>query len=203
MAYVGPQIGEPAWAAPLDLPWADDDPRPLAAVGFSTSFQNHVGVLQRVIDAMASLPMRGVVTLGDTIAPEELRAPENVVLLHSAPHDALMRQANMVVTHGGHGTVMRALAHGRPMLVIPHGRDQNDNAIRVTERGAGLSLPANASVEAIADALIALKVVPSFAANARLLGEKIATEAKDSPIVQELEALAAESNGSSDGRRVA
>lgn len=203
MIYVGPQIGEPSWAAPLDLPWAEDDPRPLAAVCFSTSFQNHVDVLQRVADAISSLPMRGVITLGDTIEPSELSAGENVLLLHSAPHDALMKKANMVITHGGHGTVMRALCHHRPLLVIPHGRDQNDNAVRVTERRAGLSLPTTAPVDTIADALIELKIVPSYAAAARSLGERIAAEIRESPLIQELEALACPGNCSSQGRRVA
>jgi UDP:flavonoid glycosyltransferase YjiC (YdhE family) len=47
------------------------------------------------------------------------------MLLPSAPHDAVMKEVSIVVTHGGHGTASRALWHGLPLLVIPMGRDQN------------------------------------------------------------------------------
>lgn len=191
VAYAGPLIGEPAWAAPWRSPWPADDPRPLVAVCFSTSFQNHAGVLQRIADALGTLPFRAVLTLGDTIGADELRAGENVALVHSAPHDALMAAADLVVTHGGHGTVMRALAHRLPMLVIPLGRDQNDNAVRVTERQAGLAVPADAPVSAIADALRRLHSDRRYAEGARKLGDRVAAEAAASPLVAELEMLAA------------
>ncbi|MGE0719890.1 MAG: glycosyltransferase, partial [Alphaproteobacteria bacterium] len=67
IAYVGPQLGEPAWAAPWQSPFAAGDARPLVLVSFSTTFQNHLGPLQRVIDALATLPVKAVVTLGGSI----------------------------------------------------------------------------------------------------------------------------------------
>ncbi|MEA2998875.1 MAG: hypothetical protein QOK17_708 [Sphingomonadales bacterium] len=189
--YVGPQLDDPTWAEPFVSPFEPDDARPLVLVGFSTTFQNHVAVLQRVADALGALPVRGLVTLGDIVLPDELTAPDNVRLVHPAPHNAVMDEAALVVTHGGHGTVIRALAHRRPMLVIPHGRDQHDNAIRVTARGAGLSLAADASAETIAEALRRLLSEPAFAARAAELGARVAEEAAHSPVAEELEALAA------------
>ena len=190
VAYVGPQIGEPAWAQPWRLPRPANDSRPMVAVCFSTTFQNHVDVLQRIADAIAMLPLRAVITLGDTISTSELNVGESVALVHSAPHNTLMEQADLVVTHGGHGTVIRALMHRRPMLVIPHGRDQNDNAVRVTERLAGLSLSQDASAAAIADAVSRLRTDPRFAKGARALGDRVAAEAEQSPVVAMLESLA-------------
>jgi MGT family glycosyltransferase len=188
--YVGPQLDAPAWAEPWTSPWRADDPRPLVAVAFSTSFQNHAGVLQRVIDALADLPVRGAVTLGGAVLPSEVTAANNVRVVDSAPHDALMREAALVVTHGGHGTVMRALAHRRPMLMIPHGRDQNDNTVRVTARGAGLGLPPHAGTVDIRAAILRLLEEPAFAEAARRLGDAVADEAANSPVVGELESLA-------------
>jgi MGT family glycosyltransferase len=189
--YVGPQLDDPAWAGEWRSPWAEDDPRPLVLVGFSTSFQDHAGVLQRIIGAAADMPVRLLVTLGGAIAPDELRAAPNSVLVDNAPHNAVMREAALVVTHGGHGTVARALVHGRPMLIVPHGRDQADNAVRVTERGAGLSLPPGATAGELRDAMVRLIGDPSFAASAAELGARIAREAAGSPVVDELETLAA------------
>jgi UDP:flavonoid glycosyltransferase YjiC (YdhE family) len=189
LRYVGPQLDVPAWSGEWACPFSADDERPLALVSFSTTFQNHAAVLQRVIDAARSLPLRVIVTLGGSIDADELRPASNTHLVASAPHDEVMREASLVVTHGGHGTVTRALCHGRPLLIIPHGRDQNDNAARVTARGAGLSLPPQATVADIEAALRRLLSEPSFATSAARLGAAVAREVRDSPVVEELEAL--------------
>lgn len=192
--YVGPQIGDPHWARPWTSPWPASDTRPLVTVGFSTTFQNHAGVLQNVIDALAPLPARVLVTLGGSIKAGELRAGGNCVIVESAPHQAVMREASLVVTHGGHGTVMRALVSRVPMLVIPHGRDQNDNAVRITERGAGLSLMPDASVDAIRAACGRILGEPQIRSAARRLGDLVAAEAESMTVVHELEAVAANAN---------
>jgi hypothetical protein len=62
--YLGPLVGDPHWARPWSSPWPALNDRPLVAVGFSTTFQDHAGVLQTVIDALAPLPVRVLVTLG-------------------------------------------------------------------------------------------------------------------------------------------
>jgi UDP:flavonoid glycosyltransferase YjiC (YdhE family) len=85
---------------------------------------------------------------------------------------------------------MRALVSRVPMLVIPHGRDQADNAVRVTERGAGLALAPDAPVEAIRTACTRLLDDPSFRDAAKWLGDHVAEEAEGSTVVEELEAAA-------------
>jgi MGT family glycosyltransferase len=195
--YVGPQLGEPAWAAPWVSPFAPDDRRPLVLVSFSTTFQNHAGVVQRVVDALADLPVKAVVTLGGSLRRDEVRPSGNVVAVESAPHHEVMREAALVITHGGHGTVMKALSHHRPLLIIPHGRDQNDNAVRVTERGAGLALPRDADVATLRTAIRRLLAEPAFAAAARALGTGVAREATESPVIEVLERLAARPPGRS------
>lgn len=193
--YVGPQIGDPAWAKEWKSPWPPDDTRPLVTVGFSTTFQNHARVMQKVIDALSALPVRVLVTLGGSIEQRDLRAADNCVLVDSAPHSRLMREATLAITHGGHGTVMQALYARVPMLIIPHGRDQNDNAIRVTHRGAGLSLQPDAGVETIRSACERLLDEPSFRLAAKKLGDAVALDAQQSTVVQDLENSAATSTG--------
>jgi MGT family glycosyltransferase len=192
--YVGPQLDEPVWTKPWRSPWPVGDVRPLITVGFSTTYQAHEGVLQKVVDAAAELPVRVLVTLG-RIAPESVRPAANTVIVPSAPHNAVMQQAALVVTHGGHGTVMRALKHQRPLLVIPHGRDQDENAVRVVEHGAGLRLTAAASTEEIRNALRRLLNESRFTAAAQRLGSAIAEEAQRIDVVAELETLAARPAG--------
>ena len=189
--YVGPLIRDPVWTAPWVSPWSATDTRPLVLVGFSTSYQNHAACLQRIIDACADMPVRVLLTLGGAIRKDELRPASNTALVDSAPHNLVMRETSIVVTHGGHGTVMTALIHRLPLLVIPHGRDQGDNAVRITERGAGLSLPATASADALRRALGRLLAEPAFRAGAQRLGDAVAAEVEHSTLIDELETLAA------------
>lgn len=190
VAYAGPLLGAQTWLQEWRSPWAADDARPLVVTSFSTTFQNHAGAVQRVIDAAADLPVRLLVTLGGSIEAHEVRAAANAHVVHSAPHDAVLPHASAVVTHGGHGTVIRALRHGLPVLVMPHGRDQNDNAARVVEAGAGLWLDAASETAAIREALRALITDAAMAENARRLGAAIEQEIAQSTFVEDLEMLA-------------
>ena len=115
--------------------------------------------------------------------------PKNVTLLPSAPHDAVMKEVSLVVTHGGHGTVSRALWHGLPLLVMPMGRDQNDIAARVEAHGVGLSLPSTASEAEIAGALNHLIKESHFRVAARRLGDAIASDIESERLVGEMEEI--------------
>jgi len=141
------------------------------------------------------LPVRLLVTLGDTIAPEELVPAANTALVHSAPHNDVMPETALVITHGGHGTVARALMHRKSLIVVPHGRDQNDNAARVTARGAGVMLPASASPSDFRAAIETMLADPAYAAAARNLGERVARDVAQSLVAEELEQLVADGSG--------
>ena len=113
---------------------------PLVLVAMSSTFQDQIGSLQRVIDALAALPVCALVTTGPALDVAALRPASNVTVVASAPHRQVLRHTAMVITHGGHGTVVKALAAGVPMVLLPHGRDQTDTAVRVSGRGAGVML---------------------------------------------------------------
>jgi MGT family glycosyltransferase len=202
MRYAGPLVGDPVWAEPWHSPWRKDDTRPLVLAGFSTSFQNHGAVLQRVIHAASTLPVRLLVTLGGPIELDELASAENTVVVRSAPHLEIMREASLVVTHGGHGTVMAALMHRKPLLVIPHGRDQADNAVRVTERCAGLALSRTASTGEICAALARLVFEQEFRTAAEALGDAVDAESRTSTLIADLEDLADRESAAHAGRLV-
>ncbi len=92
-------------------------------------------------------------TLPPAVDPAALRSSPNVVIVQSVPHREVLWQAALAITHGGHGTVMKMLAAGVPMVVLPHGRDQADTAARVIARGAGVTLARTASSDAIGRAV--------------------------------------------------
>jgi MGT family glycosyltransferase len=188
--YVGPVLDEPAGAShtasPEPLP---NGAAPLVVVSFSTTFQNQRPVVQRVIDAIGKLPVRGLVTTGPALDAAELRAPANVTVRGFVPHGQLLPHAAAVVTHAGHGTVIRALAHGVPLVCIPMGRDQNGNAARVVARQAGKALPVKATAEALHDAIDEVITTPIYRQKARLLAEQITRDAQASLAISELEGL--------------
>jgi MGT family glycosyltransferase len=188
--YVGPLLDQPGWSKPWQAPWPADSSRPRVLIACSTGEQGQRDLMQRVIDAMGAVDVNAVATAGPNLDIAELRAPGNVRLLHSAPHDAVMKEVALVVTQGGHGTVNRALIHGLPLLVLPLGRDQADNAARVEARGAGLRLPPDATESEIAAAVNRLLAEAPFRACARSLGDAIKADVGASLLVSEMEAIA-------------
>lgn len=187
---VGPILDDPAWAGAWQSPWPNDHPDPLVVVGFSTTFQNHQALVQRVIDALAQWPVRGLVTLGPPLAGAEFRAPANVMVCETAPHGQIFPHASAVITHAGHGTVIRSLAHGVPLVCLPIGRDQPGNAARVAYHQAGLRLPLTASAAAIRSAIQQVVREAKFRAAAQHLGQRIREEVQLEAAVTETEALA-------------
>ena len=109
-------------------------------VALSSDFQDQGELLRRIVIALGELPVRGVVTTGKGIDPADVPAPPNVQVVRSAPHAQVLREAAAVVTHCGHGTTIKALAAGVPLVCLPMGRDQLDVAARVVHRGAGVRL---------------------------------------------------------------
>ena len=188
--YVGAVLDDPAWAAGGSVS-TDTDERPLVLVAMSSTFQDQVGCLQRIIDALATLPVDTIVTTGPAVDPADLAAPAGVTVVRAAPHSEVLRHAAAVVTHGGHGTVVRTLAAGVPLVVLPHGRDQADNARRVTARGAGIALKRTADGAAIADAVRRVLDDASFRDAAERLGTTIREDAAGDALVRELEDLPA------------
>ena len=185
--YVGPQLDEPSWVEPWTPP-VDD--RPFVLVAMSTTFMDHIDQLQRATTALGILGVHGLVTTGPAVDPGAIEAPEGVVVVRSAPHRDVLAHADALVTHGGHGTVMKGLVAGVPIVCMPTGRDQPDNAARIAHRGAGIKVSRNASPAKIASALRKVLDDPSFKTAATRLGEQAEVDAGSGAALRELEALA-------------
>ncbi len=74
-----------------------------------------------------------------------------------------MRRAALVLTHGGHGTAMRSLRRGLPMVLSPAlAGDQPFVCAAVEEWGAGRALPRDATTEDIRAAVLAVLDDPGY-----------------------------------------
>ena len=153
----------------IELPPGDD---PLVLVAPSTAHDSDNHLVRTALAGLAEEPVRVVATTNRVAPQRPIEVPPNAKLVEWLSYSQLMPAASLVVSHGGHGTVARALGAGTPVLVCPIIGDMSETAMRVDWAGAGLSLPWRLCQPApLRWAARRLLHEPSFAAKA----EKIAT----------------------------
>ena len=129
----------------------------------------------RVLAGLRELDVDVVATVGRQIDPEELGPqPERIRVERYLPHADVLPRCAAVVSHGGSGTVLGALAHGLPSVLLPMGADQPWNAARCEELGAALVLDAlRATPEDVRAAVSTVLDDPSYRAAAERVRDEI------------------------------
>jgi len=156
----------------------------------SSVYQAQAEILRRVAQALDRLDVRAVVTTGRAIDPLEVPAPGNVRVIRAAPHRQVLTEASVVITHAGHGSVLKALAAGVPLICMPQGRDQKDNTTRVLRLGAGVRISKRASEQQIAAAVRAVLDNSTYTQAAQRFAATLTAEAARYPgATQETENL--------------
>ena len=159
----------PAWLGPMGAP--------LIYVTLGTIF-NNPALYRPLLDGLGALDghAAALVTVGragDTAAVGPV--PERVRVEQYVPQAQVLPSCHVLVGHGGSGTTLGALAHGLPMLLVPKGADQFDNAVRCEEAGAAIVLtPDEVTADAVRDALLCLLDEPSFRSSAERVAAEIA-----------------------------
>jgi UDP:flavonoid glycosyltransferase YjiC (YdhE family) len=114
---------------------------PLVLVAPSTAHDSDNRLVRVALEALAEEPVRVVATTNRVVPRQPIEVPANAVLVDWLSYSQLMPAAAAVISHGGHGTVARALGAGTPVLICPIIGDMGETAMRVSWAGAGLSLP--------------------------------------------------------------
>ncbi len=122
----------------IELPPGD---APLVLVAPSTAHDSENHLVRTALAALADEPVRVVATTNRVVPQSPIEVPPNAVLVEWLSYSQLMPAASLVISHGGHGTVARALGVGTPVLVCPLIGDMSETAMRVAWTKAGLSLP--------------------------------------------------------------
>lgn len=170
--HVGPVLDNETVARPIDLPWDASDETPLVLLSLSTSSLVSQERFQTALTALGELPVHVVATTSPQIDPSSLEAPANAHVVQYADHDPILKRAALTVTHGGHGTMMRALRHGVPMVIIPGlPHDQAPNGALIEKHGAGIRVAGDADAEAIRTAAGTILQSPDFRAAAERLSQ--------------------------------
>lgn len=154
--YVGPILGGPGLGIAQSATPQLGVTRDRVLVSFSSSNQEQLGAIRSVATALAGAPFEAVITTGNAIDPADVPSAPNVVVTGYVPHEELLSEVTAVVSHGGLGTSMAALARGLPVLCMPMGRDQGFNAAMVERLGVGRSITVDASAEEIRAAVQAV-----------------------------------------------
>lgn len=168
--YAGPLFNTAKPKVPSPLIEAD---RPNILLSFSTTYQNQAPLFSRCLRALEPLKANIIVTTGPAVDPACLIGSVTAKIIPYAPHDEIVPWCDLVVSHGGHGTILRPIRHGVPVLCLTMGRDHPDNAVRLEHYGAGLRLSQRASGAKIRAHAQKILGDPRFKAAATALGLRI------------------------------
>ncbi len=122
----------------IELPPGD---APLVLVAPSTAHDSNNHLVRTALRALADEPVRIVATTNRVVPQSPIEVPPNATLVDWLSYSQLMPAASLVISHGGHGTVARALGAGTPVLICPFTGDMSETAMRVDWAKVGLSLP--------------------------------------------------------------
>lgn len=145
----------------------------------------------RVLSALSEIAINLVVTVGQHIDPAEFGPqPANIKIERQIPQSTVLPLCDLVISHGGSGSVMGALAHGIPSLLIPMGADQPLNAKRCSDLGVAQVLDANkATSSEILAAVATLLEHPSYRREAERFRSEIAALPEPAQAIGLLEEL--------------
>jgi MGT family glycosyltransferase len=119
-------------------PWIDELPlRPTVHASLGTIFHRTPGVFEAILDGLREEPVTLLLAVGRDQDPARF-GPQSphVRIERYLPHQLLLPRCDLVITHGGYGSVMACLNVGVPMVVIPlAGGDQAGNAERCAALG--------------------------------------------------------------------
>jgi MGT family glycosyltransferase len=129
------------WEQPhedVELPPGDE---PLVLIAPSTAQDSEQRMLRAALEGLADEAVRVLATTNRRAPEAKLEVPANARLVDWLSYARTMPLCDTVLTHAGHGTVVRALASGVPMVACPAAGDMGENAARVAWAGVGVSLP--------------------------------------------------------------
>ncbi|MBI5309798.1 MAG: glycosyltransferase [Actinobacteria bacterium] len=185
---IGPVMWEPP-SRPTELPPGDD---PLVVIAPSTAQDLQHRMLGASVSGLRDLPVRVLATKNAREPEHPLKPGANTVIVGWVSYSQVMPIADVIVCHGGHGTIMRALTSGTVPVVIPASGDQFENGARLRWAGVGVSVPSRfLSRRTIAAAVEKVLRHPEMTERARQLAAWAADNNGAERAADEIEAFSA------------
>jgi MGT family glycosyltransferase len=160
----------PSWVT--ELP---DHPTVYATLG--TFFTSRTSLYNAMLDGLKGEPINLIVTVGRQQDPARFGPqPSNVHVERYIPQSLLFSHCDLVVAHAGFGTVLGALSHGLPLVVLDVSADHPMHAARCAALGVGRVLDRDGiTPETIREAVRAVLADPTYRRNAEELRDEMAT----------------------------
>ena len=174
----------PDWVATLP-----ELPTILATLG--TVANQEAAIFRAMLAALQDEPINLILTVGRDVDPEAFGPPPaNVHIERYIPLSLLLPHCDLVVCHGGFGTVMAALELGIPLVTIPIAADQPEIAARCAEVGLGVTIgPAERTPDQIHSAVQTVLANPLYRTRAGQVRDEIAAMPDLGAAVELLERL--------------
>ncbi|AXI80322.1 macrolide family glycosyltransferase [Peterkaempfera bronchialis] len=138
-AFVGPSVAEPDGAVPWSPP---RDGRRLALVSLGTESTGQRDLLRACAEAFDGADWQVVMTLGrGGERPWRHSLPPHVETHEWLPHPAVLPHADILVCHGGMGSIMEALYFATPVVAVPQVLELSLSAQRLADLGLGRMVP--------------------------------------------------------------
>jgi MGT family glycosyltransferase len=134
---VGPLLWEPPYRDVAPPPGDD----PLVLIAPSTAQDPEHRLLRAAVTGLGRERVRVLATWNRRPLVSPLRVPANARLVEWVSYSRTMPQCAAVICHAGHGTMVRSLASGAPVVAVPHSGDMAENAARADWAGVGARLP--------------------------------------------------------------
>lgn len=169
---------------------APRDDKPLIYFTLGT-LDTHRGVFERVLAGLSELPVRVVTTVGQRLDPASFGPrPAHVRIERFIPQQEILAEADLVIAHGGSGTLIGSLAHGIPSVLLPMGADQPHNARRCVELGTAVALdPVTFTPEDVARTVATMLRDGSFRRAAQGIQDEINTLPEPAQALRLVEAV--------------
>ena len=150
--------------------------RPLIYASLGTVFNNRTDVFERILKGLRDEPVELILTVGRNGDPTQFGPqPPNIHIERFVPQSLLYPHCAVAVIHGGSGTMIGALQHGVPLVVMPFGADHPGNVLAAQAAGVARALdPEQMTAEEVREAVSEILARTEYRDNARRIQAEIA-----------------------------
>ncbi|MGP4003111.1 macrolide family glycosyltransferase [Streptomyces sp. 8N706] len=156
VTFVGPCLGKRTDQGDWTRPAGAEN---VLLISLGSAYTRQPEFYRQCLAAFGDLPgWHVVLQIGTYTDPKELGdIPSNVEVHAWVPQLAVLKQADAFITHAGMGGSNEGLLTGVPMIAVPQGAEQYNNADRLVELGVARRIDTpDATAEALRTALIEL-----------------------------------------------
>ena len=187
--YVGPMFWERTGE---NIEFIKKPGPPWVLVTLSTSPQpGDLTIVKTAMRALAAMDVRVLVTLATGHDKNDLGPiSDQIQVMGYIPHSQVLPHCCLVISHAGHGIVMKSMVHGVPMVLVPWGRDQPGVAARAKRMGTAVVVPGcDCSVEALALAVKTIFADPGYRVRSQEVSSRLGNPAGGGKAVHYIEQL--------------